>query len=233
MFYDLHIHSCLSPCAEDEMTPNNICNMAVIKGLQLIAVTDHNSLRQLPSVSAVARQLGLKMLYGCELESAEEVHMLGLFPDLSISQSFQGWVDSKMPGIPNQPDFFGKEEICDAQDQVIAEESRLLLVSLSATLEECVQAVHEYGGRAILAHALDRKNSVTTQLGFIPEGLKYDGIELKSMEQKQQLLRMHPWIHEEDTFWFFDSDAHRLTYISEPVHEISDETVRRLWGSSV
>ena len=48
MHYDLHIHSCLSPCADDSMTPHNICNMAKIKGLDLIAVTDHNSMRPHP-----------------------------------------------------------------------------------------------------------------------------------------------------------------------------------------
>ena len=71
MFYDLHMHSCLSPCAEDEMTPNNICGMALVKGLELIAVTDHNSVKQLPAVAKVAAGMGLKMLYGCELETAE------------------------------------------------------------------------------------------------------------------------------------------------------------------
>ena len=82
MYYDFHIHSCLSPCAEDEMTPNNICQMALIKGLDIIAVTDHNSTKQLPAMAEAARELCIGMLFGAELESAEEVHVLALFRQL-------------------------------------------------------------------------------------------------------------------------------------------------------
>ena len=92
MYYDLHMHSCLSPCASDDMTPNNIVNMALIKELDLIAVTDHNSTKQLPAIDKVARELGLTLLYGVELETIEEVHVLGLFNTLEKSQSFQEWI---------------------------------------------------------------------------------------------------------------------------------------------
>ncbi len=230
MFYDFHIHSCLSPCAENEMTPNNICNMALIKGLDIIAVTDHNSTKQLRSVDKVAGQLGLKILYGAELESSEEVHVLALFSELGKAEGFQGWIDAHMPSVPNRPDFFGDQLLMDEEDEVTGIEERLLLVSLSADLEECVEAIHGHGGKAVLAHALDRANSVTQQLGFIPPGLAYDGIELKSLEQKHRLLKSQPWIKEESTAWFFDSDAHRLIDMSEPENTITHDEVRRLWG---
>ncbi len=230
MFYDLHMHSCLSPCAEDEMTPNNICNMALIKGLELIAVTDHNSVRQLPAMQAAAEKTGIKLLYGCELESSEEVHMLGLFGTLEKAMSMQPWIDSRMPGIPNDESFFGKQEIMNGDDEIIGIEKDLLIVSLTATLDECAQAVHERGGRVVLAHVLDRKNSVTTQLGFIPMDLKYDGLEVKREEQIDEVLKRHPWIKRSDTEWFIDSDAHTLIDISEAEHSVSEETLHRLWG---
>ena len=128
MFYDLHMHSCLSPCAEDLMTPNNIANMVFIKGLDLFAVTDHNSTKNLPAIAEVASSLGLKMLYGAELETSEEVHVLGLFNTLEKSQKFQEWIDSVMPEIPNDEEYFGHQWIMNAQDEKIGDEKRLLLV---------------------------------------------------------------------------------------------------------
>ncbi len=230
MFYDLHMHSCLSPCAEDEMTPNNICNMALIKGLEVIAVTDHNSYRQLPAVREAAERAGIRLIYGAELETSEEVHMLSYFPSLEHTVRFQEWIDAHMPVVKNREDFFGHQWLMDGEDGYRESEERLLLVSLNATLEECVDAVHEYGGKCVLAHVLDRKNSVTQQLGFIPIGLAYDGLEIKSPEQKQRVLDTHPWIREDSTLWLCDSDAHRLVDISEAVNELPAETLSILAG---
>lgn len=230
MYYDLHMHSRLSPCAEDEMTPNNICNMALIKGLEVIAVTDHNSTKQLASVSKVAKSLGLNFIYGCELQTVEEVHILGLFDSLEKTDKLQNWIDKHMPAIPNNVDFFGKQEICNEFDEVIGIEERLLLVSLDTTVEETIDAIHEYQGKAILAHVLDRQNSITHQLGFIPEGLPYDGIEIKSFEQKQRVIDSHPWIGNHTTKWFIDSDAHRLIEMSERMNQMDDQLFQDWWG---
>ena len=234
MFYDLHIHSCLSPCAEDEMTPNNICNMAVLKGLDLIAVTDHNSCLQQPSISEAAANVGLKVLYGAELQTSEEVHILGLFGRLDDCMKLQEWIDSVLPVIPNDIDYFGKEEIRSGRDDSLTGiEKRLLLVSLQASLEETAAKIHSCGGRAILAHVLDRENSITNQLGFIPQDLKIDGLEVKSEEQKKEILKMHPWMNEADENWFTDSDAHRLIDISEAVHTMNSSIYQLLWGNTV
>ena len=233
MFYDLHMHSCLSPCAEDLMTPNNIANMVFIKGLDLFAVTDHNSTKNLPAIAEVASSLGLKMLYGAELETSEEVHVLGLFNTLEKSQKFQEWIDSVMPEIPNDEEYFGHQWIMNAQDEKIGDEKRLLLVSLNATLEETTKAIHDYGGRVILAHVLDRANSVTNQLGFIPMDLPYDGLEVKNEEQRLRVIETNPWVTEESTNWFIDSDAHYLVNISEPDNFLRDSVYRKLWGDDV
>ena len=233
MFYDLHMHSCLSPCAEDEMTPNNIVNMAFIKGLDLIAVTDHNSTKQLPAVAKAAENIGMKMLYGAELQTIEEVHVLGLFNTLEKSQVFQKWIDERMPDVPNDEDFFGHQWIMNEMDEKIADEPRLLLVSLNATLEECTDAIHAHGGRVILAHVLDRQNSVTNQLGFIPMDLQYDGLEVKNEEQRLRVIESNPWVTEDSTYWFIDSDAHRLTDMSEPDHFLRDSVYQKLWGDGL
>ncbi|MBO6046956.1 MAG: PHP domain-containing protein [Erysipelotrichaceae bacterium] len=233
MFYDLHMHSCLSPCAEDEMTPNNIVNMASIIGLDLIAVTDHNSTKQLPAIDKVAKQVGMKLLYGVEIETNEEVHVLGLFNTLEKSQKFQEWIDFYMPEVELDEDFFGHQWIMNEKDEIIAHERRLLLVSLYATLEQTVDAIHKYGGRAILAHVLDRANSVTNQLGFIPMDLPYDGLEVKSEEQRLRVIESNPWITEDSTNWFIDSDAHRLVEMSEADHYLRDSVYQKLWGEDL
>lgn len=233
MYYDLHMHSCLSPCAEDEMTPNNICNMAILKGLDIIAVTDHNSTKQLESVSKVAQSLGLHFLFGCEIQTIEEVHILGLFNSLDKTNKLQEWIDQHMPTIPNKVDFFGKQEICNIQDEVIGIEERLLLVSLDVSVEETIDKIHELGGKVILAHVLDRENSITHQLGFIPKGLPYDGLEVKSEDQIQRVLDNHPWIQKDSTTWFIDSDAHRLIDMSEREHKLDDIIFKDWWGIQV
>ena len=233
MFYDLHMHSCLSPCAEDAMTPNNICNMAFIKGLDLIAVTDHNSTKNLPAIAEVAASIGLKMLYGAELETSEEVHVLGLFSRLEKALKFQEWIDSKMPSVKNDEEYFGHQWIMNSRDEKTGDEERLLLVSLSATLEETVAAIHEYGGRVILVHVLDRANSVTHQLGFIRMDLPDDGLEVKNEEQRLRVIETNPWVTEDSTNWFIDSDAHYLTDISEPDHFLRESVYKKLWGDDV
>ncbi len=213
MFYDLHIHSCLSPCASDDMTPNNIVNMAILNGLQLISVTDHNSLRQQKSIASVAAKNGIGYIYGVEIQTMEEVHCLAYFQDIQEVEKFQLWIDSKLMVIPNDENYFGHQWIMDEQDEIIAKEERLLLSSLDATLEQCVQAIHEHKGKAVLAHVLDRANSVCTQLGFIPMDLKYDGLEIKKIEDKEAVLNRHPWI--KDPIWLCNSDAHQLIDLHE------------------
>ncbi|MBO4235040.1 MAG: PHP domain-containing protein [Firmicutes bacterium] len=230
MYYDLHIHSALSPCAENEMTPNNICNMALIKGLELIAVTDHNSVRQLSAFASCAKASGIKCLYGAELQTSEEVHVLALFKNLDDALKLQPWIDERMPGIPNSVDFFGDQWVCNTEDEFVEQEERLLLVSLSSTLDETIEEIHKLGGRAILAHVLDRENSIMNQLGFIPEGLAYDGLEVKSLEEIPRVLKSNPWIKEDETVWLTDSDAHRLIDIAEADHYMTSTTFKRLWG---
>ncbi len=233
MYYDLHIHSCLSPCADDDMTPNNICNMAVIKGLDVIAITDHNSCLNLPAFDVCAKNLGLRLIYGCELQTIEEVHVLGLFQTLAEAMSMQEWIDEKLKKVEFDPAYFGNELRMNAQDEVISQEKNLLIISLDASIEETIDAVHEHGGAAVLAHAAGRHNSICVQLGFIPEDLKYDAIEVKKEEDMTYIKKIHPWITDDNTLWLMDSDAHRLIDISEQVHAINEEKFRKLWSRNL
>lgn len=233
MYYDLHIHSCLSPCADDDMTPNNICDMAFIKGLDLIAVTDHNSCKNLPAIDQCAKKVGIQLLYGCELQTIEEVHVLGYFKTLEQTYRMQEWLDQKLVPTEFDTTYFGRELVMDENDQVLYEEKKLLIISLQATIDETIGAIHQHGGAAVLAHAVGRTNSILVQLGFIPKDLAYDAIEVKKEEEKAMIKQSHPWITDENTLWLIDSDAHRLTDINEQTHHINDEDIKRLWSRNL
>lgn len=228
MHYDLHIHSCLSPCADDSMTPHNICNMAKIKGLDLIAVTDHNSMRQQKRVLEAAKQCGIRILYGVEMQSLEEVHCLAYFNSLKQVDGFQQWIDKHLPAVANDPDWFGHQIICDEDDEPEAYEQRLLLVSLDCDLSACVTAVHRLGGVVVAAHVMGRENSVMTQLGFLPQDLAFDGLEIRNEEERTEMIRLHPWLKDRDCLWLINSDAHQLIDISEAQYSLSGSAAERL-----
>ena len=111
LYYDLHIHSCLSPCGDQDMTPANIAGMAAIKGLDVIAVTDHNSCKNCPAVLAAAREYGVLAIPGMEICTQEEVHAVCLFSELEAAMDFDDYVYQRLLPVENRPDIFGKQEI--------------------------------------------------------------------------------------------------------------------------
>ena len=115
--YDLHIHSCLSPCGDDDMTPGNIVGMAAIKGLDVIAVTDHNSCKNCPAVLKLAQEYGVMAIPGMEINTSEEVHAVCLFPELSQAMDFDAYVYERLMRFPNNEAIFGKQQICDENDE--------------------------------------------------------------------------------------------------------------------
>ena len=145
-FADLHIHSCLSPCGDDDMTPCNIGGMAKIKELDIIAVTDHNSARNLPAVQEVCDAYGLMLVPGMEITTREEVHLLGYFPDVAAALDFSEMLRGHMPKAKNRPKYFGNQYVMNSDDEVIAEEDCLLMGASDFSLYEASQKVIAYGG---------------------------------------------------------------------------------------
>ena len=152
LFCDLHIHSCLSPCGSDDMTPSNICGMAMLKGLNMIAVTDHNTARNLPAVKACADAYGLLLIPGMEITTREEVHLLGYFPTVDTALSFSEFLRGHMPNKKNKPSFFGNQLVMDEDDNVIAEEDELLIGAADLPLSELVKLIRETEGVPVPAH---------------------------------------------------------------------------------
>ncbi len=228
MFADLHIHSCLSPCSDDSMTINNIIQMALLKELSLIAITDHNSTKNLPCFDALLKKYDIKGWYGIELQTIEEVHVLAYFSHLSDALAMQPWIDRHLQKVANKPDYFGNQLIVNENDEVIEHEEYLLLSSINATLEQCIEQIHQCRGKAVLAHVFDRANSITHQLGFIPKTCKFDGLELKDFSEKEKIKSMYPWI---DTVYFFNSDAHQLIDINEATFFLKEKDIEKFWGN--
>ncbi|MFC1691919.1 PHP domain-containing protein [Candidatus Latescibacterota bacterium] len=199
-FYaDLHIHTCLSPCAENDMSPPVVVEQAHASGLDIIAVCDHNSADNVGAVIGAAEDSGLSVIGGMEITSSEEVHILGLFRDIALLGKAQEVVYDNLPG-ENNPDYFGEQLLADKYGNITGNINRLLIGATVLSLEEIVCMIHEFGGIAIASH-IDRPSfSVISQLGFIPEVLELDGVEIHS-GKLEGLPENMPIV--------FSSDAHR------------------------
>lgn len=216
MLVDLHIHSCLSPCAEDDMTPANICGMAYIKGLQAIAVTDHNTARNLPYVREAADHYGLILLPGMEITTKEEVHLLGYFSSVETAVEVGEIVSSHLPPMKNKPRFFGNQLVMNTDDEVVAEEDRLLIGATDLSLSECTRLIRDYGGAAVPAHINRGSNGLLVNLGFMPSEPEFPVLEVSpALPAEEKAIAGKRILH--------SSDAHRLGDILEAVSELETE----------
>lgn len=216
MFVDLHIHSCLSPCADDDMTPANICGMAKLKELDAIAVTDHNTARNLPFVKEAADYFGLILLPGMEITTREEVHLLGYFPDVPSAVEAGEFFSSHLPRIKNRPDFFGHQYVMNTDDQIVAEEERLLIGATDLSLAECTGEVRRRGGIAVPAHINRGSNGLLVNLGLMPEEPNFPLVETwAELPINEELLRGRGVLNA--------SDAHQLGSIREAVFALDTE----------
>ena len=126
-YYDLHIHTCLSPCGDDDMTPANIVGMSALKGLNVIAITDHNSCKNCAAAMALAKEYNITVIPGMELTTQEEVHVVCLFPTLEEAMAFDHYVEEHLLPIPNRPETFGKQQIMNENDEITGEDPILLI----------------------------------------------------------------------------------------------------------
>ncbi|HRD22589.1 MAG TPA: PHP domain-containing protein [Candidatus Hydrothermia bacterium] len=175
---DLHIHSTLSPCGSLDMSPRNIVSAAVKRGLDIIAVADHNSYENAYYTGVIAMKGGVNFLYGIEVQSIEEVHILAFFDSYEELRSFGSIIYDNLPDVSNNPDYFGDQVVVDEDDNIVKVEAKLLLNSTRLTLDEIVDLIKEYNGLAILSHVNAGYFSVISQLGFIPQNLSIDAVEV-------------------------------------------------------
>ncbi len=231
-FYDLHVHSCLSPCGDDDMTPANIAGMATLKGLGIVALTDHNSAKNCPAFFKACRAQGIIPVAGMELTTLEDVHLVCLFPDLDSALGFDKEVEKRRSPIKNRPEIFGRQQIMDYEDNIIEEEENLLLYATELSLDEGKELCESFGGAAYPAHIDRESNGIVAILGGIPEDAGYYAFELNDRASSDEYKARFP--HLEGMRQLVSSDAHYLWNISEaenfldiPDEPYSSDLVRR------
>lgn len=212
---DLHVHSILSPCGEEEMTPNNIVNMALIKELDFIAVTDHNSAKNLPAIMAVAKELGegLCVLPGIEVTTKEEAHVLAYFPTLAAAMTLDKIIYDHLPDVMNEKELFGPQLIMDKNDNVIGEVDKLLISATDLGVNQLWELITNLGGVMVPAHIDRNSYSLIASLGFIPLDLDIKTCEISKKETVEKVLKKFRFF--KDYQFIHGSDAHQLEDIAE------------------
>lgn len=209
LFYDLHIHSCLSPCGSDEMTPNNIVNMAFLKGLNIISITDHNTGKNNDAIKILADQLDILLIPGMEVQTKEEVHILCYFPHMEALNAFEFELDQYRVQMSNRPDRFGNQWVLNTEDILIEEYPWALILSLNLSVEQLKTLVERFDGVIVPAHVNKSSNSMLSNLGFIPDDLDLNYVEIfMNAPVPESIL--------DDYKVLINSDAHSLGQISEP-----------------
>lgn len=176
---DLHLHTCLSPCADTQMQATAIVEQARKVGLDMIAICDHNSAENVAAVAKAGLREALPVIPGIEITSSEEVHILGLFRTERDLMSVQEVVYENLPG-ENCEEAFGPQTIVDEWDNVVGTNHKLLIGATNLTLEKVVEIIHQWSGLAIASHVDRERFSLIGQLGFIPKGLKLDALEVST-----------------------------------------------------
>ena len=178
---DLHVHSCLSPCGELESYPRRIVERALEAGLDIVALTDHNTAENVAATVRAARGTRLTVLPGMEIASAEEVHVLGLFETVDDILPVQDEVLRGLPDVPAGAAFIRDQVIVDAEDVVTGFSPRFLMAATRLDVRAVVELIRRRGGLAIAAH-IDRPSfSVVSQLGFVPPDLEFDALEVSPL----------------------------------------------------
>ena len=223
LYYDFHIHTALSPCGDGDMTPNNIVNMSMLKELDAIAITDHNTCGNAEAVMKVAEEAGggLIVIPGMECETSEEIHVICLFPGLKAAKSFEALVHKHLPPLKNRKDIFGAQILYDAKDEAVGEEERMLLTATSLDLYRVIEEAKKLGGIAYPAHIDRNSYSIISSLGFIPEDLDINLIEISRNSDPGDYLEASRKVIPKPYYVMRSSDAHYLEDISERINFIT------------
>ena len=221
--YDLHIHSCLSPCADDDMTPNNIAGMAALNGLQIVALTDHNSSANCPAFLDACKRQGIIGIAGMELTTAEDIHLVCLFEKLEDAMAFSSEVHGHIMPIKNKPEIFGNQIITDAMDEPVGEEETLLISATDLWMSDAIALAHKYNAHVRPAHIDRESNGIVAILGDVPPEYNFNYVEFN--DKNNVLPYYEKYASLEGVKTLVCSDAHHLWDISEAgnVIEISDD----------
>lgn len=217
-YYDLHIHSCLSPCADNDMTPNNIAGMAALKGLQIVALTDHNSCKNCPAFFDACKRQGLIPIAGMELSTAEDIHLVCMFPELDMAMDFDREIEDHLMDVKNRPEIFGDQLITNGDDETVGTVEKLLISATDLWIGDAVQLVRKFGGHVRPAHIDRESNGIIAILGDIPEEYGFGCFEFNDSGSIISYREKFHYLTDEKLL--VCSDAHYLWDINEAEHSI-------------
>lgn len=224
LFYDFHIHSCLSPCADEDMTPYNLVNMAKLLGFDAIALTDHNSCLNCPAAVEAGSKAGITVIPGMELCTSEEVHVVCLFPSVDAALGFSDEIAKGLPPVKNRPEIFGTQLIMDSQDNVTGVQDILLTTASAVSITAVLPLVESFGGVCYPAHIDRASYSVLSNLGMITPEMGFNTAEVSFNGDKARLIEQHPILTKMRLLT--SSDAHRLEDMLPPQLNLhTDNTV--------
>lgn len=212
LYYDLHIHSCLSPCGDNEATPDSIAGMGELNGLDIMALTDHNSTDNCPAFFKAAARHGIVPVAGAELTTAEDIHVVCLFEELEAAADFAPFLKKHRILVKNREDIFGEQLIMNEFDEVLGREENLLINATDISIGEVRRVLSEFGAIAYPAHIDRESGGIIAVLGTFPAEYGFTAAELSSEERLAEYSALTGLSPES---FVFDSDAHVLWSISE------------------
>lgn len=211
-YYDLHVHSCLSPCADDDNTPNNLAAMAMLSGLNIVALTDHNTTKNCPAFFEAAKRHGIIAIAGMELTTSEDIHAVCLFERLEDAMRFDKEIEKHRILIENRKDIFGNQLIMDGSDNVIGEEKYLLSNATDISIEDAPELVQSFGGVCYPAHVDRDSNGIISVLGTFPETPLFNSVEFHFSENVESYVEKYGLFGKTVVV---SSDSHSLSEIRD------------------
>ena len=221
-YYDFHLHSCLSPCADDDNTPANIAGMGTLSGLNRMALTDHNTCKNCPAFFAAAKRNGIIAIAGMELTTSEDIHIIFLFEQLENAMEFDREIEKHRILVKNRVDVYGEQIIMDENDNPVGVEEYLLTPATTVSVDDCPSLAKSFGGICYPAHIDRQANGIIATLGTFPDIKGFNCVEFHDMSKAKEYFEKYSL---GNRLALVGSDAHYLWDIrdKECFFEIEDE----------
>ncbi|MDC0584256.1 PHP domain-containing protein [Bacteroidales bacterium] len=209
---DLHVHTLLSPCGHLEMSPRNLILRAAELGLEIIAITDHNTVKHCELVAELAKDHNIMVIPGCETTTSEEVHCLSYFETIEIAQQYEDFLNDNYLKLPNDSKHFGYQVVLDKDENIIEEVDHALIMATDLSISDVATKTHELGGVFIPAHIERPGYGLLRQLGFVPDDLEYDALEISYRSSIEKFKQQNPTLA--DKTMISNSDSHHPEHLA-------------------
>lgn len=215
-YYDLHIHSCLSPCGNDDMTPADIAGIGALNNLSVMALTDHNSCENCPAFFEACEFYGIIPVAGMELTTAEDIHIVCLFRTLENALQFSDFVYSRIMPIKNNPEIFGNQNVTDTDGNILRTIDKLLISATDISVDELPNLISEYDGVCYPAHIDRDSNGIIAILGDIPPEPGFKCFEIHNQNKLNEYIENYQSL--KNMSHIISSDAHSLFDINTDIN---------------